>query len=270
MDGPVAATIPKVLHHVWVGPRPMPDGERRLVEGWSRVMPDWEVRGWDESNLDMSSAYVRQAYAVGAWNRVSDYARGMVLARHGGVYLDTDVELLRPLDELCGHGAFLGFQYHEADARPGGEWVNGAVLGAAPGHWIPTAMMERLGRIPGYRDTFAYSGPGLLTELLRERGLERVTAAPQEVGDVLVLPAEYFYPYPWDGEFRPDLVTGRTMAVHRWSLSWVSGRQGAPARPPLRKRLWSRAARHAAPVAFRARRWLNARSRGASSPGPAR
>src|SRR5882672_9752091 len=88
--------IPKKIHYVWVGPKPIPGGARRFIAGWRALNPDYEIIRWDESNIDFSSPFVRSAYAVGAWNRVANYARADVLLKHGGVYLDTDIELRRP------------------------------------------------------------------------------------------------------------------------------------------------------------------------------
>jgi hypothetical protein len=187
----------------------------RLIEGWQRVLPDWKVVAWTNEDLDWSSRYVNQAYATRGWTRLADYMRVYALYHHGGFYLDTDVELLKSLDPLRGHDVVLGFQ---STARIP-SWVNNAVIGARPRHpfvarWL-RAFQERM---PGWRRMGDAHGPGLLTRLLEEEGLDGERAdATRLVGEVTLLPPEYFYPYSWTERFSPECVTPHTLAVHHWS-----------------------------------------------------
>lgn len=214
--------IPRVIHYVWVGPKPLPDADRRRVDAWRRMLPSWEFRFWGNDNIDFSPRYLREAFAVRAWNRVSDYVRMSVLAQHGGVYLDTDVDLIRPLDPLLDRGAFLGFQAGEEWAH---EMVNGAVFGAVPGHWLPREALSHFNeQLSGRRDTGAYSGPGLLTEILGKHGLRSYSDQPVTVDQVTVFPKRYFYPYSWNETYSDEILTPDTFAVHRWALSWVRKR----------------------------------------------
>ena len=85
--------IPKVLHYIWFGGSELPELERKCIESWSKIMPDWEIRRWDESNFDINQCeFCREAYASKKWAFVSDYARYRILYSEGGILLDTDVE----------------------------------------------------------------------------------------------------------------------------------------------------------------------------------
>lgn len=102
--------IPKVIHYCWFGRKPLPKEACRCIDSWRRHCPEWEIRRWDEDNFDIDAvAYTREAASKGKWAFVSDYARFKILYDHGGVYLDTDVELIRPLDNIIARGPFMGF-----------------------------------------------------------------------------------------------------------------------------------------------------------------
>ena len=210
--------IPKIIHYVWVGPQPLPDIDRRRVDAWRNLLPDWEIRSWGNDDVDFSSRYLRAAYAVRAWNRVSDYMRVDVLSRFGGVYLDTDVDLIQSLDPLLNHGAFVGFQ--AGDELPD-EMVNGAVFGAKPNHWLPTRLRDYLDdQLDGSTNSGSFSGPGLLTKMLRERGLQSSSEAPLQIDDLTIFPKPVFYPYSWLEQYSEDVITTETFAVHRWAATW--------------------------------------------------
>ncbi|HUZ62849.1 MAG TPA: glycosyltransferase [Acetobacteraceae bacterium] len=233
--------IPRILHHIWVGPVAMPAREQVFVTGWRRLMPDWRVMAWTEATIDFSaSAWLRRAYAMRSWALVADFVRLDVLRRHGGVYLDADVQMLRPLDPLLTGAAFLGFQAEAASPewRWGPEWVGNAVIGAEPGHWLPAealALLQR--RMGGEEQLGAFSGPGVLTAALQAHGLQ--PGAAMQVRDVRVHPLAAFYS-------DPAAPAAEAFAVHHWAASWVAEAQ----RWPLRKKLWQRAVRHLPGPAF--------------------
>jgi hypothetical protein len=206
-------SIPKILHYVWVGPQPLPESHARYIEGWRRVMPDWQIMAWTDADVDWSVRYLQQAYATRGWNRISNYLRARALHEHGGFYLDTDVELLRPLDPLVEEDAVLGFQRVE----PCSSWVNGAVFGARRGHGFTTRLIEAYEReMPGWRRMGDSHGPGLITRLLRDAGLKTYTPEPQRVAGVTLGPVEWFYPRPLGDRYQPELIGPGSFAVHHW------------------------------------------------------
>lgn len=103
--------IPKVIHYIWFGGKPLGEKEQACISSWKKYCPDYEIRRWDESNFDPSiNEYCKEAYEAKKWAFVSDYVRLWVLVNHGGIYMDTDVEVVKPLDSFLRHEAFSGFE----------------------------------------------------------------------------------------------------------------------------------------------------------------
>ncbi len=212
--------IPKTIHYCWFGGSSLPSEARKCIDSWRRVMPGYEIKRWDESNFDVRSIpYTAEAYDVGKYAFVSDYARFRILYDEGGVYFDTDVEALRPIDDLVAVGPFMGVEKTVTSIG-----VNaGLGLAAPPGLGLYRdildlyASMHYLGSdgtpVPG-------TVVGHVTRLLAARGWmpeDRV----QQVDGVTVYPAEYFNPL--------DDVTGRltvtphTRTIHHYAKTWCDG-----------------------------------------------
>ena len=104
--------IPKIIHYCWFGKGAMPELVERCTASWHTHMPDWEFKAWNEDNFDINTAprYVQEAYAAKKYAFVSDYVRLWALEREGGVYLDTDVEVLRSFEPLLSDIAFVGLE----------------------------------------------------------------------------------------------------------------------------------------------------------------
>ena len=103
--------IPKVIHYCWFGGNPLTESAKACIDSWRRYCPDYEIIEWNESNFDVTqNDYCREAYEAKKWAFVSDYARLWAIYEHGGIYMDTDVEVVRPLDSLLKHKAFMGFE----------------------------------------------------------------------------------------------------------------------------------------------------------------
>lgn len=128
--------IPKIIHCCWFGGSPKTDLAQRCIASWKRCCPDYEIREWDERNFDLDlNSYCRQAYDSRKWAFVSDVARIWALHRFGGIYMDTDVEVRRPLDPLLENEAFAGFE--------SAEYVGTCLLGATAGHPLFREMLQR-------------------------------------------------------------------------------------------------------------------------------
>ena len=209
--------IPRKIHYCWFGGNELPKLERDCIASWSRVMPDCEIVRWDESNFDFDQcAFSREAHAAGNWAFVSDYARFKILCENGGIFLDTDVELLKPLDELLVLDAFTGFTKDSSFVAPGlvvASEAGGHVVGDAVSRYEAMELLSQRGRI------HPQSSPRVLTALLEESyGLVR-SGKLQKLDGMTVFPAEWFDPIdPHTGERK---VTAQTHSIHHYSGTWL-------------------------------------------------
>lgn len=210
--------IPKKIHYCWFGGKPFPKLVKKCMDSWKKFCPDYEFIRWDESNSPLEdNLYVQQAYQAQKWAFVSDYIRLYVLAKHGGIYLDTDVELLRSLDRYLIHEAFLGFECPQKVAT--------CVIGAVSHHALIQEMAQ------SYSNRIFQQPDGTLeettnviymTQLLAGIGL-RQDGTEQTVGGVTVYPAEHFSPK--DLETGKLTLTPNTGAIHHFQASWMTPRQ---------------------------------------------
>ena len=103
--------IPKVIHYVWMGKGTKSEFMLRCIDSWKKYLPDYEIVEWNEERFDVrSNPYTEEAYNCKKWAFVSDYVRLYALYTEGGVYMDTDVEVIKPLDRFLEHPAFSGFE----------------------------------------------------------------------------------------------------------------------------------------------------------------
>ena len=123
--------IPKIIHYCWFGGNPLSELAQKCISSWKKYFPEYEIKEWNESNFNLQCCdYVKEAYEAKKWAFVSDYARFWILYHEGGLYFDTDVEVIKPIDDIINNGAFMGCE------RTGnyGLGVNpGLGIGADPG-----------------------------------------------------------------------------------------------------------------------------------------
>lgn len=210
-------SIPKVIHYCWFGHNPLSAKELHCIESWKRLCPDYQIIEWNESNFDIhANLYARQAYAAQKWAFVSDYARLKIIYEHGGIYLDTDVELLRPLDSLLETEGFMGFQQ---DARI----ATGLGFGACPKHPLVHAMLEDYDSIPFFKEDGSMDTtpcPNRNTLPLLKLGLEQRIDSIQKINNFYFFPPEYFSPK----DYYTNMLrtTANTYSIHHYASSWVS------------------------------------------------
>lgn len=206
--------IPKIIHYCWFGGNELPGLERKCLESWRKVCPDYKIMRWDEKNYDITkNPYMKQAYERNMWGFVPDYARLDIILEHGGIYLDTDVELIRSLDGLLGLPGFAGFESKK--------YVNlGLGFGAASGNHVIGEMLEYYDYISFLNSDGQMNlapSPVYQTKVLRKMGLY-INNKIQAIEDMVILPAECFSP---DNNLIPH-VTENTISIHHFSGSWTS------------------------------------------------
>ncbi len=210
--------IPKVIHYCWFGGKPLPLDVEQCIRSWKKFCPDYEIRQWNESNYDVGKhPFMKAAYETGSWAFVSDYARLDIIYNHGGVYLVTDVELLKDLQPLLELDCYFGMQQDRNLI------ATGLGFGAVKGHGAVKKMLE-------YYDNLTFSTerkvqlacPQLNSAALEACGFVREDKL-QVVEGAHIFPCTYFDPLS-PGRTR-DLTGKDTVSIHHYSASWTSGKQ---------------------------------------------
>jgi mannosyltransferase OCH1-like enzyme len=210
------AKIPKIIHYVWVGGSPIPSRFRRNIRSWQKHNPEFELRLWNESNIDLTEPFVQLAREQRAWAKLSDYVRLVAMEKFGGIYLDTDVEAYRSFDGLLDCQCFFGVQSYREEDDP----ICNAVFGAVPHHPFIRSVIEAFPRSTKEDLYNVGTGPELVSALLLSQGLSSRPTTRVCVADVDIFPAAAFYPYHWSEELAPAHITRETFAIHHWDMSW--------------------------------------------------
>lgn len=207
--------LPKKIHYCWFGKKDKPKAVLKCIASWKKFCPDYEIIEWNENNFNIGdNGYTDYCYKNEKWAFLSDFVRLIIVAEHGGIYFDTDVELLRPLDELVKYDAFYGFENCEN--------VNtGQGFGAVAHHSTVEAMREEYLKLTPDKDGVypTVTCPKLNTQALLPFGLV-LNGEKQNVAGAVILPVDYMNPY--DDQTGTLNKTSNTISVHWYSKSWLS------------------------------------------------
>jgi len=210
--------IPKKIHYCWFGGAKLPDLAVRCIESWKLFCPDYEIIRWDESNSDLENCqFVREAYSAKKWAFVSDYMRLKVVEEHGGIYLDIDVELLKPLDSFLAHQGFMGFE----QAKPYCV-ATGLGFGAVAHHPVIQKLMMNYENTPFIQADGSFDMmpcPKRDTKILVDAGLRQVNQQ-QCLDGIKVFTTDYFCSVSFTGV---ECFTENTVSIHHYNASWLHG-----------------------------------------------
>ena len=207
--------IPKIIHYCWFGGKEKPEDVTKMIASWKKHCPDYEIKEWNETNFDIHlNRYTEEAYQQKKWAFVSDVARLWALVHEGGVYMDTDVEVIRPLDKLLANKAFIGFE--------GTQWIGTNLMGTEPHNAFLQAFLEdynhRNFTNPDGTLNQTTNVEEITSRFLTQHSLIR-NGKQQQVGDFTVYPTDYFSPYDYiNGKVR---TTDNTYSIHWFSQSWI-------------------------------------------------
>lgn len=211
--------IPKIIHYCWIGGKPLPESVRKCIRSWKKYCPDYEIIEWNENNYDFTkNNYMREAFEEKKWGFVPDYARLDIIYTYGGIYLDTDVEIVKSFNDLLELEGFAGFETEK--------YVNfGQGFGARKGNSLIKEIMDSYENIcfkndDGVLDLTA--SPELNTETLEKIGLKR-NGEYQSFDGFVFFPPDYFCPKSFeDGIIR---TTKNTYSIHHFEASWFTKEQ---------------------------------------------
>ena len=212
--------IPKTIHYCWFGGKPKPKQVRRCIASWRKYCPDYEIKEWNEGNFDVSMmGYTRDAYQAGKYAFVSDVARFWVLYHEGGVYFDTDVEVIKPIDDLIERGAFMGWE--KPDALGHMHVAPGLGLAAPKGFPLYKEVLDGFSTLSYYLDDGQwnrYTMIPLVTDILKRKGL-LIDGSLQTIDGLIIYPADYFC--PMDSLTGKVTLTKHSYAIHHYSMTWL-------------------------------------------------
>ena len=222
--------IPKIIHYCWFGGKPHPELIQECISSWRKYCPDYEIIQWDETNFDISSnQFVAEAYAAGKWAFVSDYVRLYALFHYGGIYLDTDVELFKPLDCFLSNSAFTGFEAHDSPVT--------AIMGCAKGYTLFGEMLEYYQNRSFFKDGEMDLLPNtyIITDYLVKRGII-LNGKQQTISGCTVYPEIVFCPNNILRLF--NKYSRKTYCVHHFVGSWGANPVTAKRTFPQRMRMY--------------------------------
>ena len=206
--------IPKIIHYCWFGGHPLPASALKCIESWRKYCPDYEIKEWNETNYDVNKiGYISQAYQAKKYAFVSDYARFDILYQYGGIYFDTDVEVIKPIDDVIEKGSFFGMETVDT--------VN-------PGLGMAASLRDPLyAEILQYYEKADFIKPNgrmdlttvvtLVTGILKKHGFTKGNKI-QTVENLTIYPIDYFNPK--DQRTCIITVTDNTYTIHHFDASW--------------------------------------------------
>lgn len=211
--------IPKIIHYCWFGGNPLPELAQKCIASWKKYCPDYEIKEWNESNFDLNCCdYVREAYEAKRWAFVSDVARFWVLYQEGGIYFDTDVEIIKPLDDILERGAFWGCEKNELVAP-------GLGMAANPGLGIYKEVLDFYKR-KHFRNEDGLTDTTTIVEytsrILKRHGW-KPDGTIQKIENITIYPPKYFCPMNY--QTGKITITADTYTIHHYSASWYTDKE---------------------------------------------
>lgn len=210
-------TIPKIIHYCWFGGNPLPELAKKCIASWKKFLPDYEIKEWNEQNYDVRKIpYTAQAYDAKKYAFVSDYARFDILYQYGGIYFDTDVEVIKDLRPIIEKGSFIGV---EKGATP--------LLNAGLGIASPAASSIYREILDSYQNEYFLNEDGShnlrtvvtrVTDIFKLHGFEEKDCV-QHIAETIIYPSDYFCPKSFETGLLN--ITENTYCIHHYDGSWM-------------------------------------------------
>lgn len=216
----ITEEIPKIIHYCWFGGKSKPKLVCDCIRSWKRYLPDYEIIEWNEENSDMTHSFVKKAYDLKKWAFVADYIRLDVVYKKGGIYLDTDMMLVKSLNSLLNNRCFMGAE----DLT----YINAAIIGAVPKNEFVRECLKHYDLIDlkNSNDLGEITIPKLIT--MKFNQLSKNSMSFDKIisyQDIVIYPSKYFYSLPFEN--KKDLknyknyTNNESYSVHLWQSSWI-------------------------------------------------
>lgn len=208
--------IPKIIHYCWFGGKPLPELAQKCISSWKKYCPDYEMKLWNENNFDINIVpFTAQVALAKKWGFIVDYIRAWAVYNYGGIYLDTDVELIKPLDAFLHNTCFSGFESEK--------YINpGNIFAGERGCGIAKEVMDFYTSYNFIQENGALNltpSPKIFTSMLLKYGLKQNNTF-QELDVFTAYSSDYFCPKNFGtGDIT---ITGNTHSIHHYDGSWLS------------------------------------------------
>ena len=202
--------IPKKIHHIWIGPKRLPEESKPLIETWKKFHPDWEHKLWSNEDIKNFPLKNRKAFdAASNWGEKSDILRYEILYNYGGLYVDHDCECLKPFDDFNKCCSFYsGISYSK------GVQIANTIIGASAGHPLLKICIDNIKeKAPNDNEiilTLCRTGPYYFTKCFLEH-------ARKKPFDIVAFPVSYFFPWPTENIEKSET---ESYAIHYWAGTW--------------------------------------------------
>lgn len=205
--------IPRVIHYCWFGGKPLPNLARHCIASWKKYCPNYEIKCWNEDNFNVHcNTYCSSMFEQKRWAFLTDYVRLKILYSYGGIYFDTDVELLKPIDDLLVNDAFMGIE-------DSGQVATGLGCGSIAGHSFVKENLnfyEKLTKLSEQPPICT----NITTQLIIGDKYFLPIFKPKSIKGVMVYPKSYFC--PMDFASRKIHIKKITYSIHHFSASWLT------------------------------------------------
>lgn len=220
--------IPKVIHYCWFGKNNLPESAKECIASWKKFLPDYEIKEWNEDNFNVNiNTYTSEAYKAKKYAFVSDYARFWILYNYGGLYFDTDVEILKPIDDIIAKGGFMGMEKTEGNTMDNFDKETiliapGLGLGIEKGHSLYKEILD----IYNKKHFITWKGnfTGTVVKTTTDYILSKTKIDKNKINEFLgiyIYPDEYFDPMNF---YTNDItIKENTRTIHKYATSWKMG-----------------------------------------------
>jgi len=214
------AAIPKVIHYCWFGYARKTKLVRNCIASWKTQLPDYDIIEWNEENSDLTTSFVSEAYRLKKWAFVADFIRLKVLYEYGGIYLDTDMMVIKPFNNLLLNDCFFGAE--------NSEYISCGVIGASKNNEFIKDCKSKYELLNLNNETYwsQISIPRIITDVFKTKysyfnSFDKVI----QVENIVIYPRDWFYPLPFenkaDNKNFKNYIKGETYAIHLWASSWI-------------------------------------------------
>lgn len=211
--------IPKIIHYIWLGGNPLPEMVEKCIKSWEKFCPDWEIKRWDESNLNIDCCkYSRQAYDAKKFAFSSDAIRFQLLRDYGGVYLDIDVELLKPIDDLLNQKCFMGYEIYNKNLSV----APGLILGSEKDGFVVSELWNLYEQDSFYKKNGDINFETVCEKTMKflyEKYAMQFDGKTVYFDDITIYAPDYFCPL--NGGTKKLNITENSYSKHLYLASWA-------------------------------------------------